>query len=38
VRSIVVEHGGRIRAERNDPHGTVFHVDLPTAATPRSEH
>jgi PAS domain S-box-containing protein len=30
-RSIVEAHGGRLRAERNLPSGTVFSFDLPTA-------
>jgi len=31
VRSIVVNHGGRILAARNSPQGTVFRVGLPSA-------
>ena len=31
VRSIVVSHGGHIRADGHFPHGTVFHVSLPIA-------
>ncbi len=38
VRNIVESHGGRIRVDGNAPRGTVFHVDLPTAATPKSDH
>jgi two-component system, NtrC family, sensor kinase len=34
VRSIVDNHGGRIRASGNSPKGTVFLVDLPVAASP----
>jgi two-component system NtrC family sensor kinase len=34
VRSIVVNHGGRILAAGNSPKGTVFKVELPIAATP----
>ena len=34
VRSIVDNHGGRIRAEGNSPKGTVFLVELPIAASP----
>jgi signal transduction histidine kinase len=30
-RSIVEAHGGRIRASRANPHGSVFHVVLPNA-------
>jgi two-component system, NtrC family, sensor kinase len=37
VRSIVVNHGGRIRAAGNTPKGTVFHLDLPVAALPKGE-
>jgi signal transduction histidine kinase len=36
VRSIVNNHGGRIRVEANDPRGTRFHVELPAAPAPRS--
>lgn len=32
VRSIVVNHGGRILAAGNSPQGTVFRVGLPSAA------
>ena len=34
VRSIVVNHGGRILAAGNLPQGTVFRVGLPIAAVP----
>ena len=37
VRSIVNSHGGRIRVDGAEPRGTVFHVELPTAATPKSD-
>jgi signal transduction histidine kinase len=37
VRSIVQGHGGRIRVDGNDPHGTVFHVWLPVAAGRRGK-
>ena len=37
VRSIVHSHGGRIRVDGAEPRGTVFHVELPTAAAPKSE-
>jgi two-component system, NtrC family, sensor kinase len=36
VRNIIVSHGGRIRADGHAPRGTVFHLDLPTAAAPGS--
>ncbi len=29
VRRIVAEHGGGIEAGENDPHGTVFTIELP---------
>jgi PAS domain S-box-containing protein len=32
VQQIVLEHGGRIRAEKNDPRGARFVIELPTAA------
>ena len=32
VQQIILEHGGRIRAERNDPRGAKFLIELPTAA------
>ncbi|MFT3766503.1 MAG: ATP-binding protein [Minicystis sp.] len=38
VRSIVQSHGGRIHVDGNEPRGTVFHVGLPTAAAPKSDH
>ena len=38
VRSIVQSHGGRISVDGNDPRGSVFHVELPTAAAPKSDH
>jgi signal transduction histidine kinase len=38
VRSIVQNHGGRISVDGNDPRGTVFHLELPTAAAPKSDH
>jgi C4-dicarboxylate-specific signal transduction histidine kinase len=38
VRSIVQSHGGRIRVDGAEPRGTVFHVELPTAAAPKSDH
>ena len=31
VQRIVTEHGGRIRAEPNVPHGARFVIELPTA-------
>ncbi len=37
VRSIVQSHGGRITVGGQQPRGTVFQVELPTAATPRSD-
>lgn len=30
VQQIILEHGGRIRAERNDPRGAKFFIELPT--------
>ena len=30
VQQIVLEHGGRIRAEKNDPRGAKFLIELPT--------
>jgi PAS domain S-box-containing protein len=30
VQQIVLEHGGRIRAEKNYPHGAKFIIELPT--------
>jgi len=30
VQQIILEHGGRIRAERNDPRGAKFLIELPT--------
>jgi putative pyrimidine permease RutG len=30
-RSIVETHGGRLWAARADPHGSIFHIELPTA-------
>jgi two-component system, NtrC family, sensor kinase len=38
VRSIVQSHGGSISVDDHAPHGTVFYLELPTAATPKSEH
>ncbi|HKS10044.1 MAG TPA: ATP-binding protein [Pyrinomonadaceae bacterium] len=32
VQQIILEHGGRIRAEKNDPRGARFLIELPTAA------
>jgi PAS domain S-box-containing protein len=32
VQQIILEHGGRIRAERNEPRGAKFLIELPTAA------
>jgi signal transduction histidine kinase len=32
VQQIVLEHGGRIRAEKNEPRGARFLIELPTAA------
>jgi PAS domain S-box-containing protein len=32
VQQIILEHGGRIRAERNHPRGAKFLIELPTAA------
>ena len=32
VQQIILEHGGRIRAEKNDPRGAKFLIELPTAA------
>ena len=32
-RSIVEAHGGSLRASANNPHGTIFHVALPTDFT-----
>ena len=37
VRSIVQSHGGRITVGGAEPKGTVFQVELPTAAAPKSE-
>jgi signal transduction histidine kinase len=37
VRSIVQSHGGKISVESRDPHGTVFQVELPTAAAPEDD-
>jgi two-component system, NtrC family, sensor kinase len=37
VREIVQSHGGRISVDENEPHGTVFSLDLPTAASPSNE-
>ena len=31
VQRIILEHGGQIRAERNDPRGARFVIELPTA-------
>lgn len=31
VRQVVEDHGGTIRAENNEPRGTVFYIELPTA-------
>jgi PAS domain S-box-containing protein len=31
VRQIIIEHGGRIRAEKNQPRGARFLIELPTA-------
>jgi two-component system, NtrC family, sensor kinase len=38
VRSIVQSHGGRITVDGHEPRGTVFLVELPTAAAPSSDH
>lgn len=38
VRSIIQSHGGNIRVDGRDPRGSVFHVALPTAAAPKSDH
>ncbi len=38
VRNIVQSHGGRIAASDNAPRGTVFVLELPLAAAPKSEH
>ena len=32
VQQIIIEHGGRIRAEKNHPRGARFLIELPTAA------
>ena len=32
VQQIILEHGGRIRAEKNHPRGAKFIIELPTAA------
>jgi len=32
VQQIILEHGGRIRAEKNDPRGARFLIELPTSA------
>jgi PAS domain S-box-containing protein len=32
VQRIILEHGGRIRAEKNDPQGARFVIELPAAA------
>jgi len=32
VQQIILEHGGRIRAEKNHPRGAKFLIELPTAA------
>jgi PAS domain S-box-containing protein len=32
VQQIILEHGGRIRAEKNDPRGARFVIELPSAA------
>jgi two-component system, NtrC family, nitrogen regulation sensor histidine kinase NtrY len=32
VQQIILEHGGRIRAEKNNPRGAKFLIELPTAA------
>lgn len=32
VQQIILEHGGRIRAEKNQPRGAKFLIELPTAA------
>jgi C4-dicarboxylate-specific signal transduction histidine kinase len=34
VRSIVLSHGGQITVDSNHPRGTVFLLELPTAASP----
>ena len=31
VQQIILEHGGRIRAERNEPGGAKFLIELPAA-------
>jgi signal transduction histidine kinase len=31
-QSIVTAHGGRLWATSGEPHGTIFHVQLPAAA------
>jgi two-component system, NtrC family, sensor kinase len=38
VRSIIQSHGGNIRVDGRDPRGSVFHVALPCAAAPKSDH
>jgi two-component system, NtrC family, sensor kinase len=37
VRNIVLSHGGRIRADGREPQGTMFSVELPAAASPKSD-
>jgi signal transduction histidine kinase len=37
VRNIVVNHGGRIEADGHKPRGTMFRLELPSAAAPKSE-
>jgi nitrogen fixation/metabolism regulation signal transduction histidine kinase len=37
VQRIIGEHGGRIRAEPNRPHGAKFLIEVPVGDEPRSE-
>jgi signal transduction histidine kinase len=37
VREIVQSHGGRISVDENEPRGTIFTLELPTAASPSNE-
>jgi len=34
ANQIVIAHGGRLTHRPNDPHGTVFEIDLPLSGTP----